>query len=431
MPANKTVTKDKKKPDFIIQNVDIRQIQRTNIDIDKWRRAIQTAESVMNPNRTALYNIYFDIILDAHLSSVIDKRKIAVIKCPITFTKDGTDVPEISNLAKQPWFQDMLSDLLDTRFWGFTLLEFAFNSDKTISYKMVPRKHVRPMAGHVLRNENDQTGIPFRDPPECNYLVEAGEFDDLGLLMKAAQYVIYKRNCFGDYAQYTELFGQPLRKGKYNPYDEASRLALKQSMEEMGSSPWVIYPEGTDIEFIEAKSPGGSNDLYKGLIEICNNEISKLIVGQTLTTESGSKGARSLGDVHMQVQQEIHFSDRLFIKNILNNQLKNLLILHGFNMDGGEFDFVDNESISLTDMIDIDTKLRDFLPLDDDYYYETYNKPKPDNYEALKAKMEEAKKTPAISQIPASEKKQPPVQPPVPKNKKWLGPFNFFHDAPQ
>lgn len=411
----------KKTPEVIIQQIDIRQIQRNTVDIDKWRTAIRSAESTTNPNRTQLYDLYSDILLDAHLSSAIDKRKTAVIKTPVVFNVDGKEDDAINLLIRAPWFQDMLTDLLDARFWGHTLLEFQFMPDGSISYNLIPRKHVDPQRAFVKIGQSDSTGIPYREPPYINFCIEAGENDDLGLLMKSAQYVIYKRNCFADYAQHAEMFGQPLRKGKYNPYDENSRLLLKQSLEEMGSSPWAIYPEGTDIEFVEAKSPSGSGDLYGGLIELNNNEISKLILGQTLTTESGSKGARSLGDVHMQVQQDIHYADRLFLKNILNNQFRKLLLLHGFKTEKGEFDFVDSESLPVGERIMVDEKLKEIIPMSDDYFYETYGVPKPDNYDELKKKLDEKNARPF-----AQQQQQPQSEPQPQNRKKGKGLFSSF-----
>ncbi len=420
MPKTQRVSKAT--PEVILQMIDIRQIQRSNVDIDKWRNSIRSAESVTNPNRTQLYDLYFDIMLDGHLSSVIDKRKTAVIKTPVVFTVDGKEDEEINLLVQAPWFNDMLTDLLDARFWGHTLLEFQFLPDGAITYNLIPRKHVMPQKGIVIKSQSDSTGIFYRELPYLNFCIEAGENDDLGLLMKAAQYVIYKRNCFGDYAQHAEMFGQPLRKGKYNPYDENSRNLLRQSLEETGSSSYVIFPEGCDVEFVEAKSPAGSGELYSGLIEMGNNEISKLFLGQTLTTESGSKGARSLGDVHMQVQQEIHYADRLFLKNILNNQFRQLLLTHGYKVDKGTFDFVEAESLIISDRIDVDDKLRNIIPISDDYFYETYGIPKPENYEELKKKLDEKNSNP-VQKFPGAAPQDPKKEKPANKRK---GLFNSF-----
>ncbi len=48
LPAKKSV---KDPGQVLINYIDIRQIQRTFTDIDLWRSAIQTAESVVNPTR--------------------------------------------------------------------------------------------------------------------------------------------------------------------------------------------------------------------------------------------------------------------------------------------------------------------------------------------------------------------------------------------
>lgn len=407
----------KKNPDIIFSQLVLQQARRSNIDIDNWRNSLRAAESLASPNRVNLYDLYADFILDAHLSSVIDKRRIAILKSPITFSVDGNLDEEITTICRQPWFLSMITDILDSRFWGHTLLEFHFGLKNEVTYDLIPRKHVKPEFGIVTLQQTGNSGIPFREDPFAKFIVEAGEKYDLGLLLKAGPYVIYKRNCLGDYSQYCERFGQPFRKGSYDPYDENTRKLLQQALEEAGSAAYGIFPDGTNIEFIEAKNQSGSSDLYSGMINQMNTEISKLFLGQNLTTESGTKGARSLGDVHMEVEEDIHNADRLFVKMVLNNQFKQMMNQHGFNLDKGEFDFLSSETIDLLDRITIDEKLKQMIPMDDEYFYETYNVPKPDNYDELKKKMEEDKK------IRTTNPFQPPQNVVKPAKKKL---FNFF-----
>ena len=431
MESNKIVTAQRKKgklPEKIIINqLDIRQIQRTNVDIEKWRSAIQAAENINFPRKILLFDMYADILLDGHLSSVINKRKTAVLKSPITFTKDGKENEVICKIINTPSFVKLLDYLLDSRFWGHTLVEFEFRLNNFIAH-LLPRKHVIPEKGLILIQQNDQDGIYYREPPVSNYILEAGEPGDLGLLVKAAQYVIYKRNCLGDYSQFSEIFGQPFRKGTYNPYDPNSRSELRNCLEEMGSGAWGIFPEGTNVEFIESNSKTGSNDVYSTLIDLCNAEISKLILGNTLTTEAGDKGARSLGEVHADVEGEIEFADKLFIKNILNFGFKDLLLKHGYPADG-EFDFTEDETTSLTDRIAVDVQLNGIIPISDEYFYETYGIPKPENYQELKSKMDEAKaqrNNPFMYPVPQTETVSKTKQA---QNRISLWDRIFFHEA--
>ena len=54
----------------------------------------------------------------------------------------------------------------------------------------------------------------------------------------------------------------------------------------------------------------GAANPYESLIEFCNREMSKRVVGQTLTTDSGVKsGSYALGQIHAQVRDDIVKAD--------------------------------------------------------------------------------------------------------------------------
>ena len=362
----------------------LKQPNRTNVDIKKWRAAIQSAESTTSPRRRDLYDLYFDLILDGHLSSVMEKRQRAVKLIPVTFTKDGEPVEQVNEFLDTKAFRDMLSDLNDSKFWGHSLVQIDFTGDK-LTYALIPRKHVKPELGVVTPNESDTSGIDFRSEPELNYILEAGGHKNLGKLMPAGQYVIWKRGGFGDWAELAELFGRPLRKGKYNPNDQEGKAALLTMLEKLGGSPYIAYPEGTDVQV----DPSGSNltgDIYDKLKDACNAEISKIFIGSTLTSEQGDKGARSLGEVHERGEHDAYTDDRLDILSLLNNEFKRLLELHGFPVEGGKFTYQDTEELSRKTQLDMVKIIKDMgVPVSDDYIYETFDIPKPENYDQLKA----------------------------------------------
>ena len=55
------------------------QPKRFGIDIADYMAAVRAAENVDFPRRYKLYDLYSDILLDTHLSSVIEKRRNAVL----------------------------------------------------------------------------------------------------------------------------------------------------------------------------------------------------------------------------------------------------------------------------------------------------------------------------------------------------------------
>jgi len=368
----------------------LKQPYRSNVDIASWRTAIQSAESIISPRRLLLYDLYEDLMLDGHLRSVIDKRRRAVRAMPISFLKDGEEVEAVSNFLNTSAFRQMLSDLNDHKFYGHTLVQCDFTDEK-LKYDLIPRKHVMPEFGLVTINQGDTSGIDYRSNPESGYVIEAGGNRDLGLLVSAAQYVIWKRGCMGDWSELAELFGRPLRKGKYNPSDTAGKAALLQMLANLGGAPYIAYPDGTDVT-VDAAGSNLTGDIYQLLKAACNDEISKLIIGSTLTTDAGNKGARALGEIHERGEQDVFNEDCMDIMSILNNDFFRLMELHGFPMAGGEFFYQDTEELSRKVQLDMvkTIKIDLSVPVSDDYIYETFDIPKPENYDQLKADQKAA-----------------------------------------
>lgn len=391
----------------------LKQAYRTNVDIASWRTAIQAAESIISPRRRQLYDLYDDLMLDGHLRSVIDKRRRSVRAMPISFLKDGKPIEEIENFLNTGAFRRMLSDLNDHQFYGHTLVQIDFSGEK-LTYKLIPRKHVMPEFGLVTINQGDSEGIEYRSDPECNYILETGDERNLGLLMSAAQYVIWKRGCMGDWSELAELFGRPLRKGKYSPNDDAGKNALLTMLSNLGGAPYIAYPEGTDVS-VDASGSNLTGDIYQSLKSACNDEISKLIVGSTLTTDAGTKGARALGEIHERGEQDVFNEDCMDIMSILNNDFIKLLELHGFPVAGGEFFYQDTEELSRKVQLDMVKIIKDMgVPVDDEYIYETFDIPKPENYDELKTQAKAASDAQtAIAAIPPADQippKDPSVQ---------------------
>lgn len=385
---------------------------RGSVDIQKWRNAITSAESVYNPMRVQLYELYNDMMLDGHLVSVIGKRRRSIKKAPIVFMRKDKEVEAVTEYLKGNQFKEMLSDLLDSHFFGHSLVQCYF--DEKFTYKLIPRKHVKPEMGHVIRGENDQSGIPYRIPPVWDYVIEAGGDKDLGLLLSAAQYVIWKRGSFGDWAELGELFGRPLRKGSYNGHDSNAKDQLLTLLEQLGGAPYIVYPEGTSVE-VDASGSNLTGDLYERLKNACNDEISKVFIGSTLTTESGNKGARSLGEVHERGEQDVFSEDQDYIVNLLNEKFVDMLIKHGFKADGGAFVLQDSKKLDKKTKFDIDVKLKEAgVPIADEYFYDQYDIPKPADYDAMKAA-----KVPPVP-VPPTPGTPEPVNPspglPVPKS---------------
>jgi phage gp29-like protein len=385
MSTKTTRNKGKELPkNLIIQNTTITQVVRQSTDIGKWRDALRAAESVTNPNRTTLYDVYSEIKLDGHLVSVVGKRKAAILKKKFSFVRNGVEDLKVMEQIESPWFFLFMNDLLDTIWWGHSLFQFYKMGD-WVAYSLIPRKHVKPEKGIVTKNQSDQNGIAYLLNPEFPNVLEVKYMETLGMYNIASPYVIYKRNGLGDFAEYAEDFGQPMREGIYDGYDEEVRNRLVKDLTEAGRGKVFVHQRNTQVNTIDSTSKSSSTGIFDKLIEICNAEISKLGVGNTLTTQEGTNGARSLGEVQKEGEEDLNVTDETFVLNCLNYDMTDIFAALGINTTGGKFVLMDKDTVDLEAEIAIDEKLEKIgVPLGDDYYYKKYNRPKPSNYAELK-----------------------------------------------
>lgn len=366
------------RPNVII----LTQPKRFGKDISDYTAAIRAAENVDYSQRSKLYDLYEDILLDTHLISVIKKRRAAALRSPIVFRRDGKPDPVVNEQIKSPWFRKLISDIIDAQFWGFSLFQFYKEGD-WINYNLIPRKHVDPDRRLILHRQTDITGTSWDEYPDLLFVGEPGV---LGLLANVAPWVLYKRNSVGDWSQFSEVFGMPIQEYTYDTDDDDARQRAIDDASSAGSLAVFVHGKDTSLNLLEAGNKTGSADVYERLVETCNKEISKAILLNTLTTESSSTGTQALGTVHKKSEDNVIQSDRQDILNVLNYDMTDIFLAMGINTAGGEFCYPEKKDIDPTAKINILTQLKtNFnLPVDDDYLYDEFGVEKPSDYDERK-----------------------------------------------
>jgi phage gp29-like protein len=131
-----------------------------------------------------------------------------------------------------------------------------------------------------------------------------------GLARAAGWSYLFKNYVLKDWVTFAEVFGQPLRVGKYHPgASEKDKQALLSAVSRIGTDAAAIMPESMVIEFTEAHQNGGS-ELYQNFCQYLDAQVSKAVLGQTLTTEMPrSGGSRAAAQVHEGVRRDIMNAD--------------------------------------------------------------------------------------------------------------------------
>jgi phage gp29-like protein len=144
-----------------------------------------------------------------------------------------------------------------------------------------------------------------------------------GLARAVAIAYLFKSYLLKGWMGYTDLFGQPLRLGKYGPgASEVDRETLLTAVANLGTDAAAIMPSSMAIEFVEQKNAGAGNDVYERLALYLNDQITLAVLGQTLTTQMPKEGgSRAAASVHQAVRRDILQADAVRLAASLSRDL--------------------------------------------------------------------------------------------------------------
>ncbi|MEO6666206.1 MAG: DUF935 family protein, partial [Nitrospiria bacterium] len=175
---------------------------------------------------------------DTHLSSVLHTRKLAVIGCELAVapaSKSAED-KKIADFVTEAlaWIEnwdDALTDLLDAIGKGFAcseirwelegrkvwIRELAWRHQKTFTFA-APGGLVRPFP-YLVTDANSVWGeelVPWKWVIH-RYKARSGTMPRAGILRTCAWMALFKNYGIKDWVVFAEVYGMPLRLGKYDP----------------------------------------------------------------------------------------------------------------------------------------------------------------------------------------------------------------------
>jgi phage gp29-like protein len=317
---------------------------------------------ITNPDKTLRtrggsegLQIYTEAMRDCHLSAVLEKRYLSVIRLlweVIPASDEAIDQQAADLVRKQltqlamplapgdstlnmRGFDGVCLGLLEAIYYGYAVAEIIWQRhDQQIVAKQIKIRDRRRFSFSVaesdefelrlLTPENRLKGEPV---PDRKFIVhQYGSDDDnpwgWGLGSKVFWPVFFKRQNLQFWLTFAERYGSPLPIGEYpQGTSQESQQILLNALTDITQGYQVIMPEGMKINFIEA-ARNGSIATYESLCNFCNNEISKCVLGETGTTDqTGSGGSRARDTVGNEVRLEKTQADADLLSETLNRTL--------------------------------------------------------------------------------------------------------------
>jgi len=272
--------------------------------------------------------------------STLSTRKRAVARMEISVEPAGdqrADLDEaalVRGIIEGAPFRGALIDLLDALGKSYSCVEMIWDTASK-PWRPVKFKHRDPRFFDFDRNDPDRllllTDTGAEDLwPNCWLVHRAKAKSGLtirgGLARQAAWLFIFQSFNTKDWAIFAEAFGQPLRVGKFDPGAlEADKLKLLEAVHSIGADYAAIIPQAMAIEFIKAEITG-STDLYERRADWIDRQVSKLVLGQTGTTDSSEGSGYAQAKVHDGVRDDIADADAEQLAATINEQLVPALV---------------------------------------------------------------------------------------------------------
>lgn len=166
------------------------------------------------------------------------------------------------------------------------------------------------------------------------YKARSGYDTRAGILRVCAWMYLFKNYSIKDWVAFGEVFGMPLRVGKYDPEaSKGDKDSLIAAIQSIGTDAAGIISKNTEIQFVETMKNVGTQNIFEALANFCDKQMSKAILGQTLTTQEGSSGSYSLGQVHNLVRQDLIRADSESLSNTIRFQIIRPLVGYNFGWD--------------------------------------------------------------------------------------------------
>lgn len=342
---------------------------------------------------------------DPHLFSQLQTRKNAVTGLDfeiIPFDSDDDRDKEIaefveSQLGSLENIEDIMIDLLDAIGKGFAVSEIMWGYDEGhVVVNDIRSRHQKRFFWDSLddsfkvRTEAAPEGTLLPDSKFIvhRYKARSGHPSRAGVLRVVSWMYLFKNYDLKDWVAFAEVYGMPLRLGKYQPgASEDDKVALMQALIQIGADAAGIIPDGTTIEFITTEK-ASSTDLYEKLARYCDEQISKAILGQTLTSDSGG-GSYAQSKTHNEVRHDLTVADCKALASTLRRDLIRPLVIFNFGEDKRipylRFDCEESGDLEQTANI-LGTLIKEVgLKVPTSYIYKKFSIPKPEGGEEIAA----------------------------------------------
>lgn len=322
------------------------------LDVDRLHSILRMAEAG-DPHD--LFALYRDILAGhAHTQAEFAKRKLAVLGEEISLTAHNSKDTEAVGVAtsvqnhltdRMEWTR-FLSGLLDSTLYPVSLAVRTYKPSARAGWRY-ELADLTPVPHHFLTWPDGCLAIRATTPdgtftaetfaPTSRlHLQHQGHLltsvpDWWGGPMRAILFWWLFATMDRDWwARFLDRFGAPFLVGKYAEEDERARYELQDAFSAATRLFGMAVTRETEVQMHQANAQGGG-DAFEKFHTTANREISKLIIGQTSSSEIQTSG---LGDSQGKGQSEVREDIRRYDARMLAHTIRTQILAPLWRLNG-------------------------------------------------------------------------------------------------
>ncbi|WP_319775502.1 DUF935 domain-containing protein [Breoghania sp.] len=275
-----------------------------------------------------------------HYASQLQTRRLAIETLDASVEAEGMPtkiVDFVHELIADPEFDELVGHLTDGLGKGYSVCEILWDyRDGKLRPSYVwrdprffrfDRKDLTTLrlevdgtfegaelapAKFVVHKPRTKAGIPLRR----------------GLARPAAWAFLIQSFGLKDWSAFAEIYGIPWRIGKYHSNaSEKDKRTLLRAVRSLASDAAAIMPQGMEIDIQELSGNHGAA-VFGGLLDYVDRQVSKVVIGQTMTADDGSSMAQA--KIHNEVRLDLRTADAKQMAATVNREVIQVAVALNF-----------------------------------------------------------------------------------------------------
>lgn len=280
-------------------------------------------------------SVYRELLADDHVGACVLSRKAGTTSRLWKITPGKADpkkVAFIEDKLKKLDINKFQRECLDAPLFGYQPAEIVWGKENEVLFPASITG--KPPEWFFFDNDN-QLRFRSRDNfwegellPPRKFLCPAHDSSynnpyGIPTLSKAFWPVAFKKGGMKFWLIFVEKYGMPMILGKYpRGANQTEKDELARALQNAIQDAVITIAEDSSIELKDTPFRASSTGTFKELVTTCENGISKAILGQTLTTQTGDVGSYAATQSHMGVREDIADSDTLMTCQTANTAIR-------------------------------------------------------------------------------------------------------------